>query len=429
MSPGVVLFLSLAVLLILNVPVGFSIGLSTVATLLVTGKQTLGFLSQQLVAGTDSFPLMAVPLFIFAGDLMGNGGVSRRILDVVKVLFGRLPGAMAICTVVFCMFFAAVSGSGPATVAAVGALVVPTMLKEGYSKRFTLALIACAGGIGVIIPPSIPMVFYGVSTNTSIGDLFKAGFVPGILIGVSLIIYCYIKAKKEGWEGKKTDEKFSWRVAGKAIWDGKWALLNPLIILGGIYSGVFTPTEAAAVACVYAVFCGTLMHKELKLKEYFTSLGTSVSTIGTTMCIVGCATAFAKLLSLEQVTTSIAHAITGISTNPIIVLMMINILLLLIGCFMDTTPAMLVMAPILMPIAVQMGLDPVHFGIVMVVNLAIGFITPPLGINLFVASRMGDAKLEVVIKGIVPFILIMIFDMILITYVPDISMVVVNLFR
>ena len=434
MSPGLILFLSLLVFLILNMPVGFSIGLSSVVTIIYTGliskPQSLSFLSQQLVVGTDSFPLMAVPLFIFAGVLMGNGGVSKRILEVTKVFFGRMWGGTAICTVAFCMFFAAVSGSGPATVAAVGSLVVPTMLKEGYSKRFTLAVIACAGGIGVIIPPSIPMVFYGVSTGTSIGSLFIAGLIPGILVGLSLIFYSYYYSKKMGWRSFKEGDVipvFSWKQALHTTWDAKWALLNPFIILGGIYSGIFTPTEAAAVACIYAVFAGTIMHRELKLKEFMDSLKESTSTIGTTMCIVGCATAFAKLLSIQQVPAAITNMIVGLSQNGIVILMLINILLLIVGMFMDTTPAMLVLAPILMPIAVKFGLHPVHFGIIMVVNLAIGFITPPLGINLFVATRVGNAKLEEVIAGIIPFVVIMIINLLLITYIPQISMLLTGI--
>lgn len=425
-----ILFIALFVFLILNVPVGFAIGLSSLAGLLALqasgGNQSIGYLSQTMVSGCDSFPILAVPLFILAGELMGGGGISSRVLNVCKAIFGRFYGGVAMCAVAFCMFFAAVSGSGPATVAAVGGLVVPTMLKEGYSKEFTLATIACAGGIGVIIPPSIPMVFYGTTTNTSIGSLFMAGMLPGILIGITLMIFCYFMGKKNGW--KDTSTKFSWRSLGKTIWEGKFALLDPIIILGGIYSGFFTPTEAAAVACVYAVFCGTFLHRELNLKSFLKVLKGAVSTTGTTMLIVGSATAFAKILSITGAPAAIASAISGVSSNAIVVMLLINVLLLCVGCFMDTTPAMLILAPILMPIAAGIGYDPVHFGIIMVVNLAIGFITPPLGINLFVAARVGDEPLETVVKGIIPFILIMLFDLLLITFIPEISMTLVNVF-
>lgn len=421
---GWVLFISLIVFLILNVPVGFAIGLSAFCAILAGGTQTIGYLSQTMVSGCDSFPILAVPLFILAGELMGNGGVSKRILNVCNAFFGRFYGGLAICCVVFCMFFAAVSGSGPATVAAVGAMVVPTMLREGYSKPFTLALIACAGGIGVIIPPSIPMVFYGTTTGVSIGNLFMAGMLPGILIGLTLILFCYIYSRKMGW--KNNAAKFSWRVAGRALWDGKFALLNPVIILGGIYAGIFTPTEAAAVACFYALFCGIVIHRELNVKKIIETLKGAVSTTGTTMLIVGCATAFAKVLSITGIPTSIASAISSVSNSWVVVILLINVLLLVVGCFMDTTPAMLILAPILMPIATAFGFDPIHFGIIMVVNLAIGFITPPLGINLFVAARVGDEPLETVVKGIIPFILIMLFDLMLITFIPDISLLLVR---
>lgn len=414
------LFLGLAFFIILQVPVGIAIGLSSLMAILVGDSLASGYLARQLVVGTDSFPIMAIPLFILAGDLMAAGGVSRRILDVANVFFGRITGGLAIVTVVVCMFFAAVSGSGPATVAAVGSMVVPTMLQKGYSKSFTLALIATAGSIGVIIPPSIPMVLYGVSTNTSIANLFLAGFLPGVLIGVALILWSYFYCKKMGWKGDPTP--FSWNRAGHALWDAKWALINPLIILGGIYSGYFTPTEAAAVAGVYALICGTVLHRELNFKTILQPIANSCSTTGTTMVILGCATAFAKILTMEQVPVMITDWLTGLTDNPILILLLINILLLLVGCVMDTTPAILVLSPILLPVALSVGVNPIHFGIIMVVNLAIGFVTPPLGINLFVASRVGSTGLDTVTRGIIPFILVMIVCLMLITYIPQISL-------
>ena len=420
------LFLSLFVFMVLNVPVGIAIGMSSVVAILAGGTLSLQYVAQALVTGTDSFPIMAIPLFILAGELMGAGGVSRRILNAFNEFFGRITGGLAIVTVVVCMFFAAVSGSGPATVAAVGSMVVPTMLEKGYSKSFTLALIACAGSIGVIIPPSIPMVIYGVSTSTSISALFMAGFMPGFLIGFALIGWCYFYAKKQGWKGD--DRKFSWRRAGKAIWDAKWALINPFIILGGIYGGVFTPTEAAAVAAVYALICGVFIHKELNLGNLISTIGGACSTTGTTMVILGCATAFTKILTMEQIPNMVTNAIISFTDNKIMILLLINILLLIVGCFMDTTPAIMVLSPILLPVAVSVGLNPVHFGIIMVVNLAIGFITPPLGINLFVASRIGRAPLETVTNGIIPFIIVMIICLMFITYIPQISLCLPSVF-
>nr|WP_321981560.1 TRAP transporter large permease [uncultured Cohaesibacter sp.] len=420
-----VLFTSLVLFLILNVPVGIAIGLASAAAALAAEALSPNYISQQLIAGTDSFPIMAIPLFILAGDLMGAGGVSRRILNVANVFFGRVTGGLAIVTVAVCMFFAAVSGSGPATVAAVGSMVIPTMLEKGYSKSFTLALVATAGSIGVIIPPSIPMVIFGVATGTSISNMFMAGIIPGFLIGFALMGWSYFYAKKAGISG--IEGNFDCRVAAKLMWEAKWALLNPVIILGGIYAGIFTPTEAAAVAAVYALLCGLVLYREISFSQLLKTVARSCSTTGTTMVILGCATAFAKILTIEQIPVQVADLMTTISDNPIIILMIINVLLLFVGCVMDTTPAILVLSPILFPVATSMGVDPIHFGIIMVVNLAIGFITPPLGINLFVAARVGNAQLGTVVRGIIPFVVIMIILLLIISYIPPVSIGIFSL--
>jgi C4-dicarboxylate transporter DctM subunit len=413
---AIILFISLIIFLILNAPVGIAIGLASLCVVFTSSRLTESFMVQQLITGTDSFPLMAIPLFILAGELMAAGGVSKRILNVCSAYFGHITGGLAIVTVVVCMFFAAVSGSGPATVAAVGAMVVPTMLEKGYSKSFTLACVACAGCIGVIIPPSIPMVIYGVSTTTSITGMFMAGFLPGLFIGLCL---CYFYCKKMGWKGD--DKRYTAKERRAIIWDAKWALIDPIIILGGIYGGIFTPTEAAAVAAVYAFVCGVFIYHELTPKQLFATVASACSTNGTTMAIIGTATAFTRILTIEQIPAMITQGILNISSNPIIVLILINILLLIVGCFMDTTPAMMVLSPILLPVALSLGLSAIHFGIIMVVNLAIGFITPPLGINLFVAARIGNTSLETVCKGIIIFLLVMLFCLLCITYIPAIS--------
>jgi C4-dicarboxylate transporter DctM subunit len=419
------LFAGLVFFLLLQVPVGIAIGMASMAAIFVGQTLNPMYLTRLLVTGCDNFPIMAIPLFILAGDLMGAGGVSKRILDVANVFFGRVTGGLAIVTVVVCMFFAAVSGSGPATVAAVGSMVVPSMLQRGYGASFTLAVIAAAGSIGVIIPPSIPMVIFGVSTQTSISNLFLAGFLPGLLIGFALIAWCYFYCKKKGWKGD--DQPFSWQRARTAVWEGKWALINPFIILGGIYGGIFTPTEAAAVAGIYALICGTVIHKELNLKTIGAPIANSVSTTGTTMVILGCATAFANILTMEQVPQAVSVAIASFTDNKIVILLFINILLLIVGCVMDTTPSILVLAPILLPVAIQIGVNPIHFGLIMVVNLAIGFITPPLGLNLFVASRIGRTGMDTVIKGIIPFVIVMVACLMVITYIPDISLLLLKL--
>lgn len=422
-----ILFILLAVLLILNVPVGIALGISSMGALMYSGVMSMSSIPQALVTSCDSFPILAIPLFIFSGDLMGAGGVSTRILNVCNVFFGRITGGIAIVTVIVCMFFAAVSGSGPATVAAVGTMVVPTMLKLGYDKPFVLALVATAGSIGVIIPPSIPMVIYGVSTGASVTSLFMGGFFPGLLIGCVLIAYSYFHCKRRGFTG--TADPFTRKSAWEAVWDAKWALINPIIILGGIYAGIFTPTEAAAVAAIYAFVCGAFLHRELTFKKFIKAISTSCSTTATTMVILGCATAFSKIITIEQIPDMVANALMTVSSSKIVILLLINLLLLIVGCFMDTTPAILILAPILLPVAQSIGVDPVHFGLIMVCNLAIGFITPPLGINLFVASRIADSPMETIMKGIVPFILVMLGCLMLITYIPQITMFLPNLMK
>ena len=421
-----ILFASLALLLILNVPVGIALGFSAMMAIIASSTSlTLISLIQSLVTSCDSFPILAIPMFILAGDLMSAGGVSSRILNVCNVFFGRVTGGLAIVTVLVCMFFAAVSGSGPATVAAIGTMVIPTMLRQGYSKQFVLALVATAGSIGVIIPPSIPMVIFGVATGTSVTQLFMGGFIPVIMIGLTLIAYCYYHCKKRniGGNGEKPTKK----QALHAIYDAKWALINPIIILGGIYAGIFTPTEAASVAAIYAFVCGFFFHRELSIIKFLKAVATSCSTTATTMVILGCASAFTKIIMVEQIPALITNGFLSLTSNGVVLLILINILLLIVGCFMDTTPAILVLAPILMPIAKTIGLDPVHFGLIMVVNLAIGFTTPPLGINLFVASRISNSPMEVILKGIVPFLIIMIINLLIISFIPQVVMFLPNL--
>lgn len=423
---SLVLFGSLVVLLILNVPVSISLGLASLITILVSGDLTSGYVVQNLVTSSDSFTTMSIPFFVLAGEIMGGGGISKRLMNTARAFFGRYTGGLAIVTVVVCMFFAAISGSGPATVAAVGGMVIPSMLEAGYDKKFTLAVIAAAGSIGVIIPPSIPMVIYSVSTGQSVSELFMAGFVPGILIGLTLIVYCHFYCKKHGYKGD--EEPFSWKNAGKVAWDAKWALICPVIILGGIYGGIFTPTEAAAVAAAYGFIVGVFVYKEIKISDIFNVIRSGVLTTSTIMIVIGCAAVFTKVLAVEKIPTAVADLIVGLNANKIVILILINVVLLFVGCFMETLCAIMILAPIFLPIVTAVGVNPVHFGIIMVVNLAIGFITPPLGINLFVASRVGKAQLSEVIQGIIPFIVVMIVDLLLITYIPAISTFLPNLF-
>jgi len=424
-SIALVVFATLIVCLVLTVPIGFSLGIASLAYILYTKQLTFGFIAQNLVTGCDSFPIMAIPFFVFAGELMGGGGISRRLLNVANVFFGRIRGGLAIVTVVVCMFFAAISGSGPATVAAVGGMVVPTMLQKGYDRKFVLALIAAAGSIGVIIPPSIPMVVYSVTTNSSVSKLFLAGFMPGLLIGLVLIGYSYFFAVSHGYKGD--EEPFSAKKALKEVKDSIFALLSPVIILGGIYGGIFTPTEAAAVSVIYSLIIGCLVYKELNLKQLMTVTKNACETTATILIVIGCAAGFSKVLTLGRIPTTVATFLTTMTDSKILILLLINVLLLIVGCFMETLCAIMILAPILFPVVTALGVDVTHFGIIMVVNLAIGFITPPLGVNLFVASRVGETTLDDVIKGIIPFLIVMIVVLLCITYVPAISMLLPNL--
>jgi C4-dicarboxylate transporter DctM subunit len=423
----VVLFFSLFIFMILQVPIGFALGCASFAAIISGARLSLGQIPQLLVIGCDNFPIMAIPLFVLAGEFMGIGGISRRLLDFFNVFFGRMTGGTAIVTVVASMFFAAVSGSGPATVAAIGSMVIPTMRKQGYDQKFSLAVIASSGCIGVIIPPSIPMVIFGISTGTSIIGMFAGGFGPGLLIGFALTAYCYYYSRTRGWRGDGVP--FSIGRMFNSFLEAKWALINPIIILGGIYSGIFTPTEAASVAAVYAFVCGKFIHRELEWRHVFRVVANSCVTTCTVMTILGCATVFTKIITIMKIPDLVSTYIMSATSNEYLVLLLINITLLIVGCFMDTPPAIMVLSPILLPVAVSIGLHPVHFGIIMVVNLAIGFITPPLGVNLFVASRVGNESLEQVIRGILPFITVMVLCLCMVTYFPWISMTLPNLIQ
>ncbi len=417
-----ILFGSLFLLIILSVPIGIAIGISSMITIAFSSNIGLPMLIQKLFTSLDSFPLMAIPFFMLAGLLMGKGGISERILNLAKQLVGWMIGGLAMVTVVACAFFAALSGSGPATVGAIGSFMIPSMKEKNYSPAFASAITAAAGCIGVIIPPSIPLIIYGVISGTSIGELFKAGIIPGLLIAAILMFVSYRTIKKQ--DDVIVDDKLdvSFKSLLASFWDAKWAMLAPIIVLGGIYGGYFTPTEASVIAIFYSLVIGTFVHKELKWKEMKESLLETINLTGATMYMIGTSIAFAYLLSIERIPMKIAEYITSLSTNTIIILLLINIFLLIIGAFVDTIPALAMLTPILLPIVLEVGVDPVHFGIIMVVNLAIGFITPPFGVNLFIASNVGKVPLEKIITAMVSILLYMIVGLLMITYIPILSL-------
>lgn len=420
----VLLFALLVIFISLSVPIGIALGLSTTLTLAFTSNIPLMMVAQNAFAGLDSFPLMAIPFFILAGNLMRYGGVSKRLLTFTDSLVGYLTGGLGMVTTLACMFFAAISGSGPATVSAIGSFMMPAMKEKNYDGGYGAALTAAAGSIGVIIPPSIPFVIYGVATGASIGELFLAGIVPGILIGIGLMIANFFISKKYGYSGN-TNVPPLWKSFKEAI----TSLLVPIIILGGIYGGIFTPTEAAVVGVVYAFIVGVFINKELGIKEIKESLRDTVLINGATTFMIGLSMSFANFLTMEQVPAKVAGFLLGISNSPFIILILINIFLLFVGCFIDNISACVILAPILLPIVVRLGMSPVQFGIVMTINLATGFVTPPYGANLFIASAVGEVPIERVTKFIMPFITAMIVVLLLTTFVPAVSMGLPNLLR
>ena len=424
MTP-LLLFGGFALFCTLSVPIGISLGLAVTITIVYSGTVDLTFMAQGLTTAMNSFPLMAAVFFILAGDLMGKGGISKRLLKVADAFFGRFTGGLALVTVVACMFFAAISGTGSATVAAIGAMVIPEMNRKKYDRGFSAALIASSGSIGAMIPPSVTMVIYGVTAGVSITAIFLAGILPGICIGISLMVYSWIISKKNNYRG---EDKFYTRMDKlKIINEAKWSLLAPVIILGGIYGGIFTPTEAAAVAVIYGYIVGIFIYKEIKIRDLPGIILNSALMTSVVLVIIGTSAGFGRILTLERIPSQIAEAIIGVSNNKFIIFFLVNVLLLIVGTFMETLAAVIILTPILLPIVTSFGMSPVQFGIVMVVNLAIGFVTPPLGANLFVATQIADVTFERISRSIVPFILVMIATLMIITFVPQISMLLPNL--
>ncbi|GBF10657.1 TRAP transporter large permease [Tepidibacillus sp. HK-1] len=425
MSASVVLGVTLIIGLLIGIPIAFSIGIATVAALFVGGIPA-SFIAQQSFLAVDSFPLMAVPYFILAGALMETGGLSKRIINVAQEMMGNITGGFGIVTILSSAIFAAISGSSPATVAAIGSIMIPAMIKRGYSKDFAAAVAGSGGGLGIVIPPSIPMIIYGVVTGVSIGDMFLAGFVPGIFLAGLMIILIYYTSKKRGYVG--TGVKFSLSRLLKASKEAFWALMAPVIILGGIYSGVFTPTESAVIAVVYGLIVGLFIYKELKWKDLPKTLISSAMITGSVMIILGTATAFGKLVTMYQVPNQLADLILGMSDNKYIILLLITALVLFVGTFMETLSIIIILAPLFLPVLTQLGVDPIHFGILLVVGAEIGMMTPPLGVNLFVASGISGLSIERVSKSIFPFVLTLILGLIIMLFVPWISLVIPNLF-
>nr|WP_268873093.1 TRAP transporter large permease [Halalkalibacter krulwichiae] len=424
---ALILFGYFALFIIIGMPIAFALGISTLAAVLATNVIPMNFFSQTAFTSIDNFPVMAIPFFVVAGLIMGGGSLIKRLLKLSDHLLGFLPGGLALVAIVTSMFFSAISGSGPATVAAIGTLLIPAMIKQGYHPGFATAVIAAAGSIGVIIPPSNPFVIYGVMSQQSISQLFIAGILPGVLTGLVLLLFAFVISKKNNWQGETTS--FSLKGATLAAWDAKLALLVPVLILGGIYGGIMTPTEAAAIAAAYGLIIGMFVYKDLSIKQLYHCLVKAGMTSSVIILLIVMATIFGRLITVERIAETVASFVLSISENKFVILLLLNVFLLLIGLVLEALAAIVILTPILLPIILMIGVDPVHFGIIMVFNLAIGFITPPVGVNLFVAAGVTKTPIETVISRIGPFLLAMIVVLMLITYIPEISLWLVGLMR
>lgn len=420
---GLIIFGSLLIGMFMGLPVCFAL-LAACLIYLIPSGIPLTIVPQTMIAGMNSFVLLAIPLFTMTGYLMEQTSLSRRLVDFVEALFCRSRGSMGVVTIVTCAIFAALTGSGPATVAAIGALTIPAMVERGYDKYFSAALVAAAGCVGVMIPPSNPFVVYGISAQVSIGDLFMSGIVPGIMVGIVLMSYCYWYSRKKGWRGQEKVRNA--RTLMHAAWDAKWALMVPVIVLGGIYGGIMTPTEAAAIAAFYGLIVGLFLYKEMDFKCLINSCIESCETSAVIIVLMAMATLFGNIMTIEDVPGTVARAILSFSENKIVILMLINVLLLIVGTFMEALAAIVILVPILLPIVTGVGVSPLHFGVIIVVNLAIGFITPPVGVNLFVASGVAKAKLENIASQALPMIALMLIVLLICTYIPEVPLILVG---
>ena len=420
-----ILFISFAVLLLMGAPIAVCLGTSSVVAMIVQGAgrpldTVMSSLPMIVSASTSKFVLLAIPFFILAGNIMEKAGISEKLIKLAEACVGHIRGGLAIVCVIVACFFAAISGSGPATVAALGVIIVPAMIKSGYKPAFSAALMAAAGAIGVIIPPSITFVVYGSIADTSIGDLFIAGLVPGLLMGFALMVVALLVGRKSDL---KTLPKASRKERWLAFKDAFWGLMMPVIILGGIYGGIFTPTEAAAVSVVYGLFVGIFIYKKIRLKEFYALLLDTTSTTATVMFITAAASLFAYVLTRARLDVAISSALQNATGgNVIVFFIIVNIILLIAGCFLDSTSALYIFTPLFVPVAQALGVNLIHLGVVMIVNLAIGLFTPPVGVNLYVACGVGNVNLKQISKAVVSLIIAALIVLLLVTYIPKISL-------
>ncbi len=419
----IALFAILIVLLLGSTPVFIALAATAMIYLTLFTNIPMEIVAQRMFAGIDSFTLMAVPFFILAANVMKGGGLSNRILSLAKNLVGHKTGGLSMTVVLSCMFLGAVSGSSPATVVAIGALMIPALKEAKHSESFSVGLITSSAAVAVIIPPSIGMIIYGSVTGVSVGKLFMAGLGPGIIYSLIFIAYSYYYAKKNKLE---VQERVNNREMLRSINESKWALGIPVLILGGIYGGIFTPTEAAAVAAIYAIIISLFVYKELDFKGLLAEAVESAIGTAQVMILLSAAAIFSWVLTRQQVPQALAQTLMDISSSKITILLMMNAILIIVGMFVDPASSTIILAPLFLPIALSYGIDPIHLGIIMVVNGAIGMFTPPFGLNLFVATRVSDLSISRIIKGVTPFVALSIITLLIITFVPEISLWIPN---
>lgn len=419
------IILLLFIVFLIGVPIAFSLGIVSTGQILINGFPPLVVI-QRMFTGADSIALTAIPLFILSGGLMLRGGMSKRIVDFADNLLGHLPSGLAMVSILACMFFAAITGSAIAATAAIGGIMIPIMVEKGYHRTFCAPLLACGGSIGPIIPPSIPLLVYGVMANVSVAKLFIGGFLPGILMGVGLMVYVYYVGKKRKYIGRET------RATGREILSsGKSALLAlfmPIIIIGGIMSGYFTPTESATIAVFYSLIVGGLVYRELKLKDIWIALVDSAKATGQVLVVVAFASLFTWVITVNNIPQAVTAFLSSIVGNKYVLLLIINVVLLIAGTFIDTTSAIVIFTPLFLPLVQLFGIDLVHFGMIMAVNLTIGMCTPPLGVCLFVSGSIAKVSLKDQFKDLVPMLAVLIIVLLLVTYIPQITLLLPNIF-
>ena len=426
MSAAVV-FLLFFICLIIAIPISIALGIVSVLPGAFDPSFTASgtFVIRSMLGGIDSFPLLAVPMFVLSGMIMAKGGISKKIFDVFAFFIGKLTAGMPCAVIVTCLFYGAISGSAPATVAAVGSMTIPILVRLGYDKSFSTAIVAVAGGLGVIIPPSIPFIMYGMASGESVSDLFMAGVVPGLLIGALLMVYAIYYCKKHGEDKEKIAAEIDQLHAKGFIGVFKesfFAILSPVIILGCIYSGIASPTEAAVISVFYALFVSLFLYRTMKFRDIPPIFVEAIRTFTPILFILAASTAFSRVLTLMQVPQAVSSFILEHFNSPVMILLVINLFLLIVGMVMDTTPAILILTPILLPIVTAINMDPVQFGVIMVVNLAMGFVPPPIGVNLFVASSLTDVPIMAIAKKAMPMIGLFLVALLLITFIPALSL-------